>query len=194
MLLDIPGPDLGKIRTAVGKLNEPVPDIHIFHRVVHLFGKNRQHLALDILCCVFGGVDAIVGGSDRTYNDYREDFDLLSSLGSKLSIALTPVLKPDTVSYWKRKGAPIDQTVKMMIADGLVTALHIRKRNLAKAMAVKVAGLDSDDERLRQGVATEVIEWETGKAKQTVAADVTSGGKPVKTYMIVSPDDWDDGS
>jgi len=75
-------------------------------------------------------------------------------------------LKPNTVTYWKSKGAPIDEACRLMAADGLVTALHIRKRNLAKAMAVKVAGLDSEDERIRQGVATEITEWELGKAMQ----------------------------
>ena len=85
-------------------------------------------------------------------------------------------LKPDTVSYWKRKGAPIDQTCALMAADGLVTALHIRKRNLAKAMAVKVAGLDSDDARLRQSVSTEVIEWEMGRATQRQEITGKDGG------------------
>lgn len=74
----------------------------------------------------------------------------------------------DTISRWKREGVPIDDGVRLMALDGMVTALHIRKRNLAKAMAVKVAGLSSDDERLRQGVATEVIEWELGKATQGI--------------------------
>jgi len=96
-------------------------------------------------------------------------------------------LKPDTVCYWKRKGAPIDQAVKLMVADGLVTALHIRKRNLAKAMAVKVAGLDSEDERLRQSVATEVCEWELGKAKQTV--DQNNSGELVVRFISNVDDD-----
>lgn len=77
-------------------------------------------------------------------------------------------IKPDTVYQWKHKGLPIDDAVRFMALDGMITALHIRKRNLAKAMAVKVAGLDSEDERLRQGVATEVIEWELGKATQGI--------------------------
>lgn len=79
-----------------------------------------------------------------------------------------------TVKSWKTDGAPIDEAVRLMARDGLVTALHIRKRNLAKAMAVKVKGLDSDDEKVRQSVATELIEWELGKAtqKQSIDANV----------------------
>lgn len=60
----------------------------------------------------------------------------------------------------------VKRAVKLMAGDGLVTALHLRRRVLAKAMLVKVRGLDTDDERLRQQTATEIIEWELGKATQ----------------------------
>jgi len=89
-------------------------------------------------------------------------------------------ISPATVSYWKNKGAPIDDVLRLMSLDGLVTALHIRKRNLAKAMLVKVGGLDSEDERLRQGVATEVIEWELGKSAQRTEL-TGKGGGPIET-------------
>jgi len=55
-----------------------------------------------------------------------------------------------------------------MAQDGLVTALHLRRRALARAMEVKLRGLDSRDERIRQAVATEIIEWELGKASQKI--------------------------
>ena len=75
-------------------------------------------------------------------------------------------ISPDTVKNWKYSGAPIDEVVSLMANDGIVMALHLRRKALAKAMAVKVAGLDEPDSRLRQGVATEIIEWEMGKATQ----------------------------
>lgn len=75
-------------------------------------------------------------------------------------------IDPSTVCYWKRKGAPVDDAVRLMAMDGLIVARHIRRRSLAKAMMVKAAGLDTNDERLRQNVATEIIEWEMGKATQ----------------------------
>jgi len=75
-------------------------------------------------------------------------------------------VSPESVKRWKREGAPIDETLRLLAHDGVVTALHLRKRNLAKAMAVKVAGLDDPDSKVRQGVATEVIEWELGSAVQ----------------------------
>ena len=80
--------------------------------------------------------------------------------------ALECELSPNTVKDWKYKGAPIDDAVKLMATDGLIAALELRRRNLAKAMAVKVKGLDEKDSRLRQSVSTEIIEWEMGKATQ----------------------------
>jgi len=71
-----------------------------------------------------------------------------------------------TVKSWKQGGAPIDEALALMMLDGLTTAMHLRRRALGKAMAVKVAGLDSTDRNLRQRVASEIIEWELGKATQ----------------------------
>lgn len=81
-------------------------------------------------------------------------------------------VKPDTVYQWKHRGVPIDEAVRLMAADGVVVALELRRRNLAKAMAVKVAGLNSKDEAMRQRVATEIAEWELGKAPQHQRVDV----------------------
>lgn len=76
-------------------------------------------------------------------------------------------ISPATVKSWENKKL-VDEAVSLMRLDGMITALEIRRRNLAKAMAVKAAGLDSDDEKIRQAVATELIEWELGRAKQAV--------------------------
>lgn len=61
----------------------------------------------------------------------------------------------------------VKEAARLMALDGVVAARHILRKSLAKAMLVKVAGLDLDDERIRQAVSTEIIEWEMGKAKQT---------------------------
>ena len=92
-------------------------------------------------------------------------------------------IKPDTVYQWTHKGVPIAEAVRLMAFDGLVTALHIRRKNLLKAMLVKVAGLDSKEERIRQSVATEVIEWETGKATQKSELTGKDGG-PIQTEDV----------
>jgi len=91
--------------------------------------------------------------------------------------ALSIGLSPDTVKNWKYAGAPIDAVVDLMANDGVVMALHLRRKALAKAMAVKVAGLDETDARLRQSVASEIVEWELGKALQKVAPTDPTGEK-----------------
>ena len=99
--------------------------------------------------------------------EYPTDKEAAESIG----------LKPDTVYHWKsRDKAPIDEAGALMAGDGLVVAAHVRRKSLAKAMLVKVGGLDSEDERLRQNVATEVIEWEMGKAAQRTEASGPGGG------------------
>ena len=96
-------------------------------------------------------------------------------------------LKPNTISYWKAKGAPLDEAVRLMALDGLVTALHVRKRSLAKAMLVKVAALDSDNEVTRQKASTEIIEWEMGRAVQRSEHTGPEGG-PIETKTAVRVD------
>ena len=101
-------------------------------------------------------------------------------------------VSPSTVKDWKYKGAPIDAAVRLMATDGLIVATELRRRNLAKAMGVKVKGLDSESERTRQGVASEIIEWEMGKAKQTVDSMVSGpGGGPVDVIIGWKQQDGD---
>jgi len=85
--------------------------------------------------------------------EYPTDKEAAESIGVKVN----------TVYKW---GSDVKEAIRLMAFDGLTTALHLRRRNLAKAMMIKVDGLDSKDEPLKQRVATEIIEWETGKASQ----------------------------
>ena len=98
-------------------------------------------------------------------------------------------IKPDTVSHWKsRDGAPICAAVQLSALDSETTARHIRKRNLAKAMSVKVAGLDSDDERTRQSASTEIIEWEMGRAQQGIKHSGTGEDGEVVIRVVYGDD------
>lgn len=62
----------------------------------------------------------------------------------------------------------------------------------ADAARVKVEGLRSRDERIRQSAATDILDRNMGKPKQAV--DVTSNGETIKAYTIITPDDWDENS
>lgn len=91
-------------------------------------------------------------------------------------------ISPATVKRWKYEGVPIDKAVHMLAAEGIIVAKEMRKRNLAKAMLVKVAGLDEDDTRLRQSVATEIIEWELGTATRKIAPTDPTGQKEYQGF------------
>ena len=88
-------------------------------------------------------------------------------------------VKPDTMYRWPEI---VKDAARLMAGDGVYVAREMRRRALPKAMAVKTAGLDSDDEKIRQGVATEVIEWELGKAQSRT--DVTSKCEQIQFVNI----------
>ena len=92
-------------------------------------------------------------------------------------------MKPNTIYKWP---AIVEEAAYLMAVEATDSALAIRRKNLVKAMAVKVAGLDSDDEQVRQKSATEIIEGELGKAAQKT--DVTSDGKVIRVTIGVDED------
>lgn len=97
----------------------------------------------------------------------------LQEHSSKDEAAKAIGVKLPTVYNWPEE---VDEAARLMAEDVVLATIELRKRNLIKAMGVKAAGLDSKDERVRQNVATEIIEWETGKAPQSVAL-TGAGGK-----------------
>lgn len=107
------------------------------------------------------------------FMDYPSKKDAAEAIG----------VKPNTVYGWPDV---VDEAIRLMVIEATDSALAIRRRNLVKAMAVKVAGLDSNDERVRQSSATEIIEGELGKAGQKV--DVTSNGDSLLVKIGVDPD------
>ena len=86
-------------------------------------------------------------------------------------------IKPDTVYQWTHRDVPIGVAVRLMALDCVVVASTLRRRHLAKAMAVKVAGLDEEKPEVRQKVATEIIEWEMGKPTQRTENKTEHSGK-----------------
>lgn len=72
-------------------------------------------------------------------------------------------ISPNTVYNWPS----IVHTVVDFMANNIALAtLGILQANATKAAMVKAAGLDSDNEKIRQDVATEVIDRNLGKATQ----------------------------
>lgn len=92
----------------------------------------------------------------------RQEYSSDKAAGECLGIS------PHTIKDWKYRGAPIDEAVKLLALDGVIVARSIFRRNLAKAALVKVAGLESEDERIRQASATEVVDRGLGRAAQSI--------------------------
>lgn len=99
-------------------------------------------------------------------------------------------IKPDTVYRWPPF---VDEAIKLARENVHNAALTMRKQAVLKAIAVKLALLNSEDENVRSRAATEIIEWELGKAAQRTEVTGKDGGAlEVKHYVGWSPDNWDD--
>jgi hypothetical protein len=96
-------------------------------------------------------------------------------------------LKPNYIYQWPDY---VDEAIRLARLDIHLAAREARKQALLKAVRVKLALLDSDDEGIRSKAASEIIEWELGKATQH--SDVTSGGEALKGYIGLDPSAWDD--
>jgi len=84
---------------------------------------------------------------------YTSDKDAADALG----------MKPDRVYHWP---PIVKEACRLMAGDGIVVARHVLRKNLAKAALIKAAGLDSDNERISQDVAAEILDRELGKPTQ----------------------------
>lgn len=93
---------------------------------------------------------------------------------SKKEAAKNLKINIGTIYNWP---AIVDEAISLLALDITEAARQMRKSALAKAVAVKIAGLDSDDEAIRQKAATEIIEAELGKPAQ--ALDLTSKGDKI---------------
>lgn len=100
-------------------------------------------------------------------------------------------LSPSTVYHWP---PIVEEAAKLFALDGLTTAMHLRRRALTKAMLVKIDGLESRDEKVRQAAATEIIEWELGKALQRGEISGPEGRDllplPDLVALLQQADDW----
>lgn len=82
---------------------------------------------------------------------------------NKKDAALHVQLEPNTVYKWDDF---VEEAVQIARQDIHTATLARRKQLALKALLVKASGLDSEDESIRQKTATEILEWELGKASQ----------------------------
>lgn len=73
--------------------------------------------------------------------------------------------------------------------ENAVKALMVIQNASEQAAQVKVDGLKSRNEHVKQDVATEILDRTIGKT--ILPIDVTSKGESLKGYIGINPDDWD---
>jgi hypothetical protein len=95
-------------------------------------------------------------------------------------------IKPDTVYKW---GNVVDDAIAAAREDMHRAALTVRKQSLLKAMRVKLALLDSDNEGIRNRAATDILEWELGKAAQPLGTKDADGVTKVIVEYVERPND-----
>lgn len=96
---------------------------------------------------------------------------------------------PSTVSKWENKG-DLDRAVNLLLQEPITAARSILERAAVDAAQVLV---DSLTMKGRQLVAANSVLDRVG-VTGTNHIDVTSGGKALKGYVNVSPDDWPAGT
>ena len=127
-----------------------------------------------------------------SFGEYREVFSKLTKDQLRFVVALQEYpSKKEAAEFLKipvkttyNWGSIIDEAVKLLALDIIESSRQMRKSALARAIAVKIAGLDSGDEKIRQSAATEIIEAELGKAKQSI--DLTG---PVEIIVRYADED-----
>ena len=72
-------------------------------------------------------------------------------------------VKPDTVYHWNGE---VDDAVDLARSDIQAAAVGILQATSTKAAAIKTAGLDSENERMRQDAASEILDRNLGKPTQ----------------------------
>lgn len=74
---------------------------------------------------------------------------------------------PTTVSRWKNK-PDLERAIKIFLGRPIETVTTILNSAAIDAAATKVGGLKSTDERVKQSVATEILDRAVGKPEQKV--------------------------
>lgn len=105
---------------------------------------------------------------------------------SKKEAALAIGLEPDTVYRW---GNEVDSAVAYMRDKARDAAFGVIESSVVKAATIKRAGLDSSDEKMRQDVASEILDRVMGKATQKQEVTGPDGAALVIRYV----NDWRGG-
>jgi hypothetical protein len=99
-------------------------------------------------------------------------------------------LKPDTVYHWDVE--LIEEAINLMAMSIVDSAMEQHRLAANKAAAVRVAGLDSKNEIVRQRAAADILDRILGKVSQGVEVTGKDGGGLVVTIVKASNDTDED--
>jgi len=126
-------------------------------------------------------------------NDLRTEINQLSDLRLDYVMARSRVTsdaqgiresgisKATFYSWSEEERNKLNDIAQKLKRDTALKALTIIQGAAEEAAKVKVAGLKSRDERVKQGVATEILDRGIGKAADKL--DVTSGGEKITVTL-----------
>lgn len=142
-------------------------------------GKNIEKSTSERFAALWAGLSV----NQRRYVVARQE------CASKKEAALAIGLEPNTIYNWPPS---VEDAAVLFSTEVAAGALEILRASVAMAAMVKRAGMDSDNERIRQDAATEILDRVLGKALQR--SDVTSGGETMKTMTWTAPAGGDDAA
>lgn len=116
----------------------------------------------------------------RLTRDQRRFIGAMQHCKNKKEAAEEIGVGQSTVYNWPKI---VDEAIDFIDKDIVDCARQIRKQAIIDAVEVKIAGLKSDNERIKQNAATEIIEAELGRSPQSI--DVTSKGERIQRRIIL---------
>ena len=93
------------------------------------------------------------------------------------------IAKATFYSWSKEERENLNQLAQKFKRAAATRALMIIQEAAPKAAEVKVKGLESRNERVKQDVSTEILDRVIGKPTQTIRNDVTSGGEIIRVTI-----------
>lgn len=103
-------------------------------------------------------------------------------------------LSAATVYEWNKKYPYVEQALEEARKNVHNAALARRRQAVLKAIAVKIALLDSDDESIRSKAATEILEWELGKSPQRTEITGANGGAIQSAQVTIEANNTHDAA
>jgi hypothetical protein len=126
----------------------------------------------------------------RTVLDGLQDKQLAYVISRSKSVSTAEALRNANLGknvYYKwteEEREYLEEVAYKLQRENAVRAMMILQDAAVKAAEVKVSGLNDRDSRIKQSVATEILDRTVGKS--TDKLDVTSGGEPIVQVEYVN--------